>query len=307
MLHWPFPPIAVIFLKHGYPTVAAEMQSHQGNGVQKPAAISHAHPRAFRTLFLSDLHLATRACQAEHLLAFLKAHDAATIYLVGDVIDLWRVRRGAKWRPAQTDVVQELLAKAKAGARIIYIPGNHDSELRRFAGHSFEWFEIRLCDIHTAPDGRRFLVMHGDEFDVVMRKARWLAVAGDVAYDAALALNTVFNAVRRQFGMPYWSISAYLKRRVKRAVNYIGNFEELLAGEARRRGAHGVICGHIHHASIQNMHGIVYINTGDWVESGTAVVEHQDGQLEIVRWIDTMREQRKAAAPAFARRSDPIL
>lgn len=276
--------------------------------MHKPATISHASPRTFRTLFLSDLHLATRACQAEHLLAFLKAHDADTIYLVGDVIDLWRVRRGAKWRPSQTEVVQELLAKAKAGARVVYIPGNHDCELRRFAGNKFAWFELHLDQIHESPDGRRFLVMHGDEFDVVMRKARWLAVVGDIAYDAALGLNTVLNAARRLAGMPYWSISAYLKHRVKRAVSYIGNFEELLADEARRRGAQGVICGHIHHASIQNFNGILYINTGDWVESGTAVVEHHDGKMEIIRWIDMIREQQQTARPpVYARRSDPIL
>lgn len=270
------------------------------------ANISHARARAFRTLFLSDLHLATRACQSEHLLDFLKAHDAETIYLVGDIVDFWRLRRGARWRRTQTEVVSELLAKAKAGSRIIYIPGNHDNELRRFAGHDLGWFDLRLEAIHTAADGRRFLVMHGDEFDVVMRNARWLAVVGDIGYDLALGLNTIFNAGRRFFGMPYWSVSAWLKYRVKRAVNYIGNFEELLADAARRRGAHGVICGHIHHASIQNFNGITYINTGDWVESGTAAVEHHDGKIEIIRWIEQQREE-VVKPKVFARRSDPIL
>ncbi len=273
----------------------------------KPATISHARPRAFRTLFLSDLHLATRACQSEHLLAFLKAHDAETIYLVGDIVDFWRLRRGARWRRTQTEVVEELLAKAKAGTRLVYIPGNHDNELRRFAGSNLGWFELRLDDIHVTADGRRFLIMHGDEFDVVMRKARWLAVIGDIAYDIALGLNTVFNMGRRFFGMPYWSVSAWLKYRVKRAVSYIGNYEETLADAARQRGAHGIICGHIHHASVQTIGGIVYINTGDWVESGTAAVEHQDGSIGIIRWIDEQRQQERAAPRVYARRSDPIL
>ncbi len=223
------------------------------------------------------------------MVSFLRSHDADLIYLVGDVLDFWRLRRGPSWRPSQTEVVKELLAKAQHGARIVYIPGNHDDEMRAFAGTKLGPVEIRLRDIHETAAGRRFLVIHGDEFDVVMRKARWLAVLGDIGYDIALAANAVLNTVRRAFGLPYWSLSAYLKYKVKRAVSYIGNFESLLVEEARRSGTEGVICGHIHHASMMQIEGMDYINTGDWVESGTAVVEHFDGQFEIIRWLDMQR------------------
>jgi UDP-2,3-diacylglucosamine pyrophosphatase LpxH len=233
--------------------------------------------------------LAARACRAEDLVSFLQSHDAETIYLVGDVIDFWRVRRGPSWRHSQTQVVKELLAKAKAGTRIVYIPGNHDEEMRAFAGTTLGPIEIMLRTSYETADGRRFLVVHGDEFDVVMRKARWLAVLGDIGYDLAVIGNTVLNAVRRAFGLPYWSLSTYLKYSVKRAVNYAGNYEATLAAEARKVGAVGVICGHIHFASMQVIEGIQYINTGDWVESGTAVVEHPDGRLEIIRWTDQLR------------------
>ncbi len=220
---------------------------------------------------------------------FLQSNDAGAIYLVGDVVDFWRLRRGSSWRTSQTEVVQELLAKAQAGARIVYIPGNHDDEMRAFAGAALGPVELRLRALYETADGRRFLVIHGDEFDIVMKKARWLAVIGDVAYDVASAANIVLNVVRRGFGLPYWSLSAYLKYRVKRVVNYAGNFETLLAAEARKAGADGVICGHIHHASMHDVDGIQYVNTGDWVESGTAVAEHFDGRLEIIRWIDQLR------------------
>jgi UDP-2,3-diacylglucosamine pyrophosphatase LpxH len=264
-------------------------------------------PKRYRTLFLSDIHLATRATKSDHLLSFLKDHDAAAIYLVGDVFDFWRIRRSPRWRASQTGVVQELLAKAKAGSRLIYIPGNHDSEMRHFAGTRFGPLEVQLSAIHETAAGRRFLVMHGDELDVVMRKARWLAVVGDIAYDLALAFNTLFNAARRRLGLRYWSISAYLKYRVKRAVNYIGNFEQLLADEARKAGATGVICGHIHHASIQEIGGILYVNTGDWVESGTAVAEHADGRLEMIRWIETSHDRRAAKETAPQVQQDAVL
>jgi UDP-2,3-diacylglucosamine pyrophosphatase LpxH len=252
----------------------------------------------YRALFLSDIHLAARACRSEELVSFLRGHDAELIYLVGDVVDFWRLRRNPSWRSSQTEVVQELLAKAQNGARIVYIPGNHDDEMRAFAGTALGPFEIRLRDIHETAAGRRFLVIHGDEFDIVMRKARWLAVLGDVGYDIALAANTVLNMIRRPLGLRYWSLSAYLKNRVKRAVSYIGNFENLLAAEARRAGTDGVICGHIHHASAQLVDGVEYVNTGDWVESGTAVVEHFDGSLEIIRWLDRSRALKTSSQKA---------
>ncbi len=241
-------------------------------------------PFRYRSLFLSDIHLATSTCRSDELLGFLQTHTAPVIYLVGDVMDFWRIRRGPRWRPSQTAVLKLLLERVASGARIIYIPGNHDDEMRAFAGTSLGAIEVKLRDIHITATGRRYLVIHGDEFDVVMRKARWLAVLGDFGYELSMMGNAVVNGVRRLFGLPYWSLSAYLKYRVKRAVNFIGNFEQMLADEARREGADGVICGHIHHAAMLEQGGIHYVNTGDWVESCTAVAEHTNGKLELLQW-----------------------
>jgi UDP-2,3-diacylglucosamine pyrophosphatase LpxH len=237
-----------------------------------------------RTLFLSDIHLGTRGCQARELLDFLRTYDADNIYLVGDIIDGWRLRSGWYWPQEHNDVVQKLLRKVRKGARLVYVPGNHDEFLRDYLGSNFGGIEI--CDrvIHEAADGRRFLVIHGDEFDIVVRHARWLALLGDGAYTFALFLNTYLNAARRRLGFSYWSLSAWAKLKVKNAVNFIGRFEEFLSTEARRHDADGVICGHIHHAALRDMSGILYVNTGDWVESCTAVVEHYGGTLELVQW-----------------------
>ncbi len=265
-----------------------------------PAASNYKVPVKYRALFLSDIHLAARACRSEDLVSFLKAHDADTIFLVGDVIDLWRLRRGPGWRASQTQAVKELIAKAQKGSRIVYIPGNHDAGLRTFAGTALGPFEICLRGLHDTADGRRFLVIHGDEFDIVMEKAVWLAVLGDIAYDIAVVANSVLNWGRRLLGLPYWSLSSFLKYRVKRVVSYAGNFEEKLAAAAREAGATGVICGHIHHATIRMIDGIQYVNTGDWVESGTAVAEHADGRLEIIRWTDRLRALQSAASKAPA-------
>ncbi|MFC3073371.1 UDP-2,3-diacylglucosamine diphosphatase [Shinella pollutisoli] len=241
-------------------------------------------PRHFRSLFISDLHLGTKGAQADALLEFLKVHDADTIYLVGDIVDGWRLRSSWYWPQAHNDVVQKLLRKARKGARIVYIPGNHDEFLREFCGIHFG--DIEVCDstVHEAADGRRYLVIHGDAFDMVVRHARWLAFLGDWAYEIALALSTRINIVRRKLGFTYWSLSAWAKARVKNAVNYIGSFEETLAAEAERHGVDGVICGHIHTAAIRDFGGFTYINTGDWVESCTAVVEHEDGRMELIDW-----------------------
>jgi UDP-2,3-diacylglucosamine pyrophosphatase LpxH len=237
-----------------------------------------------RALFLSDLHLGTKGCQAEKLLEFLRIHDADLIYLVGDIVDGWQLKSGWYWPQAHNDVVQKLLRKARKGARIIYIPGNHDEFLRDFYGTHFGGIEVVESTIHTTADGRRFLVIHGDLFDVVIRHARWLALLGDKAYDLAISLNTSFNALRRAIGLPYWSLSQWLKLKVKNAVNFIGEFEHTLSTEAMRHGVNGVICGHIHHAVIRQRGGLTYVNCGDWVESCTAVVEHFDGRFEIIDW-----------------------
>ncbi len=240
--------------------------------------------RHFRALFISDVHLGARGCQAELLLDFLRYHDADTIYLVGDIVDGWRLRSSWYWPQAHNDVVQKLLRKARKGARTIYVPGNHDEFLREYYGTHFGGIEVAERYIHAGADGRRYLVIHGDHFDLVVTQARWLAHLGDYAYTAAIAINRVFNSLRRRFGFGYWSLSQWAKHKVKNAVNYIGEFEKTLVIEARRNAADGVICGHIHHAAIHNEFGVTYINCGDWVESCTAIAEHPDGLFEIITW-----------------------
>jgi UDP-2,3-diacylglucosamine pyrophosphatase LpxH len=256
------------------------------NVATKPGPATRAGgPARVRTIFLSDVHLGTRGCQADKLLEFLRDYDADLIYLVGDIVDGWHLKAGWYWPQSHNDVVQKLLRKARKGTRIVYIPGNHDEFLREFYGTHFGGIEVVENVIHRAADGRRYLIIHGDLFDMVIRHARWLALLGDKAYDLAIFLNTYFNAIRRLFGMPYWSLSQWCKLKVKNAVNFIGEFERTLAGEARRHQVDGVICGHIHHATIRNENGLTYVNCGDWVESCTAVVEHFDGRLEIIDWV----------------------
>jgi UDP-2,3-diacylglucosamine pyrophosphatase LpxH len=250
----------------------------------------HAAPLRCRSLFISDLHLGTRAAQAGALLDFLRRVEAETIYLVGDIIDFWKVRRSPYWLQAHNDVIQKLLRTSRKGTRIVLIPGNHDECLRDFCGLRFGRIEVQREAMHTTLDGRRYLVLHGDEFDVVVRYSRWLALLGDRSYELALWSNGPLNWARRRFGLGYWSLSAYLKCRVKTAVNFIGEFEAALAEAARRNGADGVICGHIHHAADRHFGGIHYLNTGDWVESCTALVETLAGELRVVRWLETMRE-----------------
>jgi len=243
--------------------------------------------RWFRTLFISDVHLGARGCQAERLLDFLRYHDADTIYLVGDIVDGWQLKQGWYWPQAHNDVVQKLLRKARKGARVIYAPGNHDEFLRDYYGTHFGGIEVVETAIHEAADGRRYLVVHGDVFDLVVKHARWLALLGDTAYELAITVNRYVNAVRRRMGFSYWSLSQWAKQKVKNAVNYIGAFEKTLADEAQRHQVDGVICGHIHHAIIHDNFGIRYMNCGDWVESCTALVEHEDGRFEIIPWIET--------------------
>jgi UDP-2,3-diacylglucosamine pyrophosphatase LpxH len=257
---------------------------------------------AVRTLFLSDLHLGTRGCQAEFVLEFLKRYDVDTIYLVGDIIDGWRLKTGWYWPQAHNNVVQKLLKRAHKGARMIYLPGNHDEFMRAYIGHNFGGIEVVDSVVHHGVDGKRYLVIHGDQFDMVVRHAPWLAHLGDGAYSLALKVNVYINFVRRAFGLAYWSLSAWAKMKVKSAVNHIGRFEELLSHEAARREVDGVICGHIHHAVIHDDFGVRYMNTGDWVESCTALVEHFDGRFEIIYWADEMRRSANPDIVALARR-----
>ncbi|MGA7385881.1 MAG: UDP-2,3-diacylglucosamine diphosphatase [Methylocella sp.] len=255
-------------------------------------------PAIYRALFLSDVHLGTRGCQAGLLLDFLKHNDAATIYLVGDMIDGWQLKNGWYWPQEHNDVVQKLLRKVRKGIRVIYVPGNHDEFARAYIGSVFGGVEVADHAYHVTADKKRLLIVHGDQFDIVVQNARWLAVLGDKAYDLALWLNLWFSKIRRRLGFPYWSLSAWAKFKVKNAVNFIGDYEAALAEAARRHHADGVVCGHIHHAAIRDICGITYVNTGDFVESCTAVAEHDDGRLEILRWQMTADEQRLAALAA---------
>lgn len=251
--------------------------------------------RRFRALFLSDVHLGTRGCQADLLLDFLRHHDADTIYLVGDIIDGWRLRKSWYWPQSHNDVVQKLLRKARKGAEVVYLPGNHDEFLREYLGTHFGGVEVMESAVHEGADGRSYLVIHGDQFDVVVRHAKWLAFLGDWAYVSALATNTWVNIVRRRLGLTYWSLSAWAKLKVKNAVNFIGKFEQTLSGEAERRGVDGVVCGHIHHPKIADQRGIRYVNTGDWVESCSAVAETFDGEFVLITWTEVVSERNVAA------------
>ena len=255
----------------------------------------------YLAIFISDIHLGTRGSNTEMLLDFLRRTDSDYLYLVGDIIDVWRMRKAWFWHQSHNDVVQKILRKARKGTRVFFIPGNHDENFRDFTGHRFGRVAVVYEAIHRTADGRRFLIMHGDHFDGIVKYAKWLAFLGDSAYNLALDINTTFNYVRRKLGFSYWSLSAYLKHKVKNAVEYIGNYEHAIVGEARRRGVDGVICGHIHHAEIRDIDGITYCNDGDWVESCTALVEHVDGRLEILHWAqvytpDVPRKQAEAGA-----------
>ena len=262
--------------------------------------------KRYRALFISDVHLGARGSQANLLIDFLRHNDADVIYLVGDIIDGWQLRRGWYWPQHHNDLVQKILRKVRKGTQVIYLPGNHDEFLRDYFGTHLGGIEVMDQTIHTAADGKRFLVIHGDSFDVVVMHARWLAHLGDWAYDATLYLNRWVNLVRRKLGLTYWSLSAWAKFKVKKAVNFIGAFEEALSTEARRQKVDGVICGHIHHASIHDMHGVAYMNCGDWVESCTALVENYDGRFEILRWTAVKSTEDEAAAPATVPLPDRI-
>ncbi|NJD89731.1 MAG: UDP-2,3-diacylglucosamine diphosphatase [Betaproteobacteria bacterium] len=252
----------------------------------------------FRSIFISDLHLGTPGCRADHLLEFLRQTESDNLYLVGDIVDGWQMKRRWYWHQSHNDVVQKILRKARKGTRVVYIAGNHDEALRHFLGVAFGGIEIRDEAVHLTADGRRLLVIHGDLFDAVVQRARWLAHLGDFLYGLALKLNQGFNHLTARMGWSYWSLSQFLKHRVKNAVSYMTDFEEALADEARRRGFDGVVCGHIHKAEIRDIGGVLYCNDGDWVESLTALVELESGELRIVDWraIEEVKA-RAVAAP----------
>ena len=255
----------------------------------------------YRTLFISDVHLGKRGCQAELLVDFLRYHDADTIYLVGDIVDGWALRGGWYWPQSHNDVVQKLLRKVRKGAKMVLVPGNHDEFARSYLGMNFGGVDVEESVVHEMADGRRFLIIHGDQFDIVVSNAKWLALLGDWAYEAALFINGWYNRARRALGYPYWSFSAWAKLKVKDAVSFIGKFEITLAEEAKKRDCQGVVCGHIHHAAIREISGITYVNCGDFIESCTAVGERLDGRLEIIRW------QRPGALAPAREASEPGL
>jgi UDP-2,3-diacylglucosamine pyrophosphatase LpxH len=247
-----------------------------------------------RALFLSDIHLGTRACQAGRLLDFLREFPADQVYLLGDIVDFWSMARGIHWSRDQNTVVQKFLRRARHGETITLIPGNHDEALREYAGTVFGDIRVEQQAVHVTADGRRFLLVHGDEFDQVTRYHRWVAVLGDVAYNLLVRINAWLSWARRRLGIAgYWSLAGYAKRKVKTALQFIFDFEESVTRHARAEGYDGVICGHIHWAAIKDIDGTAYINCGDWVDSCTAIVEHLDGRLELVDWfvMDAVRSQ----------------
>ena len=254
--------------------------------------------RKYRTIWISDVHLGTRGCNAEMLIDFLDSVDSETMYLVGDIIDGWRLKKKFYWPASHNDIVWRILKRARRGTRIVYIPGNHDEMFRQFTGLSFGGVEIRRAAFHTTADGRRLMVLHGDEFDAVMLAHRWLAFAGDAAYHLLMGLNRRVNAVRRRFGLPYWSLSKVAKHKVKNAVEFISRYEEVVSRAAAERGVDGVVCGHVHTAEIRTFDGVEYFNDGDWVEGCTALVEHFDGRMEVLHWPEEMakREGERTAA-----------
>ena len=237
-----------------------------------------------RSVWISDIHLGFRGCQAENLLDFLHSVETEYLFLVGDIVDFWSLQKSSFWPQQHTNVVRSILGKAKHGTKVIYVPGNHDEVMREYAGYSFGNLEIHLDYQHETADGKKLLILHGDEFDTIVKHSQMIAKLGSWAYDRLLQLNQYVNIFRKLFRQDYWSLAKYLKLKVKNAVNYIGSFETALAHLAKDRVVDGVVCGHIHHAEIRRINDILYCNDGDWVESCSAMLEHDDGSLELIYW-----------------------
>ncbi|MGB4102010.1 MAG: UDP-2,3-diacylglucosamine diphosphatase [Alphaproteobacteria bacterium] len=250
----------------------------------QPNESNNPNELRFRSIWISDIHLGTRGCRADLLLDFLRHTASDYLYLVGDIVDGWQLRKRWYWPQEHNDVIQKLLRRAHKGTHVVFLPGNHDEAARDFLGLHFGGILVVNETVHVTADGKRLLVIHGDQFDAVMSYAKWLVHLGDSAYTLLLSINTVFNTLRRKLGFSYWSLSAYIKRKVKNAVEHIGNFEAFISEEAKRHQADGVVCGHIHHAEMRMIGDILYCNDGDWVESCTALVEHWDGRLQIINW-----------------------
>jgi len=272
-------------------------QSHKSlSKLDKGIGPSGAPRRSYRTIWISDVHLGTRGCNDRMLIDFLDHVDSDMLYLVGDIIDGWRMKKRYYWPERHNAIVRRLMKRAKRGTDVVYIPGNHDEMFRQFAGMNFGGVRIKKKAIHITADDRRLLVLHGDEFDTIVMAHRWLAFLGDAAYGLLMRINVSVNWVRRRFNLPYWSLSKHAKHKVKNAVAFISRFEEAVAHEAKGKSVDGVVCGHIHTAETRNFDGIIYYNDGDWVESCTALVEHFDGRMEILHWADEIAA--RVAAPA---------
>lgn len=262
----------------------------------------------YRTIWISDFHLGTRNTKAEFLLDFLKNNDSEYLYLVGDIFDGWALGKSWYWPQLHNDVIQKLLRKVRKGTKVIYIPGNHDEFARGFVDMNFGGIATKMQCIHTTVDGRQLLVLHGDQFDGVIKYAKWISVLGAAAYEFTLVINRWFNQIRKWMGLSYWSLSAYLKNKAKRAVQHIAEFEKVVVNEAMKYEVEGVVCGHIHHAEIQELNGVLYLNAGDWVESCTALVEHVDGTLEVIRWSnpENRPERMHIVEPLKARKREEL-
>jgi len=283
----------------GRSQAAARHLAQAAKWIDEPAHFEPHGPRlAVRTVWISDTHLGTSGCNAELLLDFLKSIDCETLYLVGDIVDGWQLRKGWYWPPRHNDVVRCVLKKAKHGTRVVYVPGNHDEAFRGYVGLNLGGIELVHEAVHETADGRTLLILHGDEFDGIMLYAKWLAFLGDGAYTLLLKFNRVLNWIRRKRGLPYWSLSSHLKKKVKNAVQFISSFEEVVAVAAHERGVDGVVCGHIHSAEIRQIGDVTYYNDGDWVESCTALVEHADGSMKIIDWAQNKAEEARVQKEA---------
>ena len=244
----------------------------------------------YRSIWISDFHLGTRGCQSELLLEFIKHTQSEKLYLVGDIIDGWALKNTWYWPQSHNDVVQKILRKARHGAEVFYISGNHDEVMRGFVPVNFGGVSILNHVIHETVDKKKYLVVHGDQFDGIIQCAKWLAMLGSITYDFLIYFNRYINFFRKKLGYEYWSLSNYLKFTVKNAVKFVSEYEKLVCNYAKQFKVEGIICGHIHHANMQSMNGIHYINDGDWVESCTALVEHFDGKLELINWTEKRKE-----------------
>lgn len=284
---------------------AATSARGRQRGLRKPASPpvptprrEASGPRRWRTIWLSDVHLGTRACRSERLLEFLAANESENLYLVGDIVDGWGIKRSWYWNDEHNRILKAVLDKSSRGTRVAYVTGNHDEFLRGYAGLMLGGIALKNEAVHRTADGRDLLVTHGDQFDACVRNRRWLALLGDRAYEACQKLNVVLNALRRPLGYEHWSLADYLKRRVKNAISYVGSYELAAASEARRRGFDGIVCGHIHHPALREIDGIAYCNTGDWVDSCTALVEDARGQLALLSFAGADRATVRQAAQA---------